>query len=91
LSPRPSISETLLEQYHEACNVEGRSLEDFIEAAKGEHTSHALGLLLEKVEADILENISLMAGEHSGLREAADQRFRLQRERIAALRAVLDQ
>ncbi len=77
----------LLRAYQAACHERGERLEDFVTSALGAWPDTALLALLDRVEADIQENIELMLQANPDLEAVALARATEQKRRVAALRS----
>lgn len=86
----PEVPPALRAAYHARCDEAGVSLAAFLEEARGDHPAAALRALLDAVEADMLENVALMAGARPELEAVAAERVATIRREMAALKASLE-
>lgn len=84
------IDERLLSSYEARCIQDGVSFEAFLDEAATEHASEALMALVERVEADVLENLELMREAQPALADTVEARRTEVRAEMARLRARIE-
>lgn len=85
----PPVPPALRAAYHDRCQVEGASLETFVAEVRDAHADADLVALVDAVEAEILENIELMAAARPDLEPVAGERVEAVRARMRHLRETL--